>query len=71
LATLEAKPRSIAYFTSREVTSRLTGGLKRTPRRRVTVNVFPSCETFGIAAARSGTVLMLFGLYASSGRWVA
>jgi hypothetical protein len=62
LATLVAKPRSIAYLTSPEVTSRLTGGLNRTPRRMWTVTVLPSFDTCGIAAARSGIALTLFGL---------
>ena len=69
-ATLEAKPRSIAYLTSADVTSRFTGGLKRTPLRMRTVTVRPSPETVGMAAARSGTALTLDGRNASSGRWV-
>ena len=36
-----------------------------------TVTVFPPLEYVGIAEARSGIALMLFGRYASSGRWVA
>jgi hypothetical protein len=62
LETLWAKPRSIAYFTSAEVTARLTGGLNLTPCLMWTVTVLPSFETVGMLAARSGTGLMLFGL---------
>ena len=62
MATLVAKPRSIAYFTSAAVTSRFTGGLKRTPSRMCTVTVLPPFEIFGIAAARSGIALTLDGL---------
>jgi len=36
-----------------------------------TVTVFPPLAYVGIADARSGIALMLLGLYASSGRWVA
>ena len=49
----------------------MTGGLKRTPGRMWTVTVFPPFEYVGIADARSGIALTLFGLYESSGRWVA
>jgi hypothetical protein len=71
VATLVSKPRSIAYLTSADVTSRFTGGLKRTPLRMCTVTVLPPFETVGMRAARSGTASTLFGLYASSVRWVA
>ena len=54
LATVLKKPRSIAYLTSREVTSRFTGGEKRTPWRIFTVTVRPSGETTGGLEARSG-----------------
>ena len=70
MPTAASKPRSIAYFTSAEVTSRFTGGLNLMPFRMWTVIVLPSFEMVGIADARSGTGWMLFGLYASSGRCV-
>ncbi len=60
----------MAYFTSADVTSRFTGGLNLMPFRMWTVTVFPPFDTTGMLAARSGTGRMLFGLYASSGRWV-
>ncbi len=69
--TLTEKLRSIAYFTSAEVTSRFTGGPKRTPFLMRTVTVLPSAEIFGIAAARSGTVLTEFAGVAYSVRWTA
>ena len=71
MATLDANPRSIAYFTSADVTSRLTGGLKRTPGRMCTVTVLLPFEYVGIAEARSGIALIEFGRYDKSGRWVA
>ena len=46
--------RSIAYFTSAEVTSRSTGGLKRDAIVIVKVIVLPSSETSGSSVARSG-----------------
>ena len=55
--------RSIAYFTSAEVTSRSTGSENITPLRSLTVTVRPSFEIFGMSEARSGT-----GLLASCGR---
>ena len=54
--------RSNAYLTSLEVTSRLTGGEKRTPGRSFTVIVLLSWEICGSSSARSGT-----GVSASSG----
>src|SRR5690242_18971211 len=70
LATDDAKPRSIAYLTSADGTSRLTGGLNLIPCLIFTVIVRPFFDTVGIAAARSGTGVTLFGLYASIGRCV-
>ena len=65
-------PRSIAYLTSSDVTSRSTGGEKRTPLRIFTVTVLPSSETWGSASARSGTgVSPSSGFHEYSGRWVA
>jgi len=55
-------PRSIAYLTSLDVTSRLTGGLNFTPGLIFTVSVFPSFAISGGPSARSGS-----GLIASSG----
>ena len=49
-------PRSIAYFTSADVTSRFTGGENFTPGRIFTVTVLPSADTSGAAVARSGTI---------------
>ena len=54
--------RSNAYLTSAAVTSRLTGGEKRTPGRSLTVIVLLSAEISGSPSARSGT-----GVSASSG----
>ena len=71
METLVAKPRSIAYLTSAEVTSLLTGGLNRTPCLRWTVMVLPPFVTTGMPAARSGSGATLFGLYEYSGRCVA
>ena len=66
------KPRSIAYLTSFEVTSRLTGGEKRTPSRIFTVTVLPSREISGSDSARSGTAVSpSSGFHEYSGRWVA
>jgi hypothetical protein len=42
-------------LTSAEVTSRLTGGLKRTPRRSGILMVLPPSLTSGGPLARSGT----------------
>jgi len=55
LATDVKNPRSIAYLTSREVTSRSTGGEKRIPALSRTVTLRPSADTSGSAAARSGS----------------
>ena len=72
MATVEKKPRSIAYLTSFDVTSRSTGGENLMPVRILTVTVLPSAETSGSASARSGTMLMpSSGLYEYSGRCVA
>src|SRR3954471_14723136 len=60
--TLIEKKRSIAYLTSFDVTSRLTGGPNFTPLRILTVTVFLSPEICGSLSARSGT-----GLVPSSG----
>ena len=55
--------RSIAYLTSAEVTSRLTGSENMTPLRSFTVTVLPSGAISGSAAARSGTgVFVSFGM---------
>jgi hypothetical protein len=70
VATIRKKPRSIVYFTSREVTSRLTGGENRTPRLSRTVTVSPSGATSGGACARSG-VTWPVGEDPSSGRCAA
>lgn len=70
LATLVAKPRSIAYLTSAEVTSRFTGGLKWTPCFRVTVTVLPSFETVGMLTARSGSSSVESAFGTRSARWV-
>src|SRR3954447_23359570 len=71
LLTLEVNARSKAYLTSREVTSRLTGGEKRTPLRSLTVIVLASAETSGGPAARSGTSCVEPGLTLYRGRCVA
>ncbi len=64
-------PRSIAYLTSLDVTSRFTGGLNFTPLRILTVMVLRSCEIWGLLAARSGTgSLALSGLKLYSVRCV-
>ena len=66
------KPRSIAYLTSLDVTSRLTGGENLTPLRIFTVTVLPSSDTCGSAVARSGTgVVPSSGFHEYSGRCVA
>jgi len=66
------KARSNAYLTSAAVTSRLTGGEKRTPDRSFTVIVLLSGEISGAASARSGTgVSASSGLKEYSGRLVA
>jgi hypothetical protein len=54
----------MAYLTSAEVTSRLTGGENFTPLRMWTVIVLSPLEIFGGPEARSGTgVIGLSGLY--------
>ncbi len=47
--------RSIAYFTSADVTARLTGGENMIPGRILTVTVLPSSAMSGMSVARSGT----------------
>ena len=56
LSELLKNPRSIAYLTSLDVTSRLTGGENLTPDLILTVTVLPSADTSGAAVARSGTM---------------
>jgi hypothetical protein len=53
--TVLKKPRSIAYLTSLDVTTRLTGGENLTSLRSLIVTVLASAETSGAAEARSGT----------------
>jgi hypothetical protein len=64
LFTLTVNARSIAYLTSFDVTSRLTGGVYLTPSLIFTVTVLPSSEMSGIPAARSGIGSFLSGGYA-------
>jgi hypothetical protein len=70
LLTEEKNPRSIAYLTSADVTSRRTGGEKCTPARSRTVTVRPSAETTGSSAARSGRAVARPGSNAIGVRWV-
>ena len=64
--------RSNAYLTSAAVTSRFTGGEKRTPARSFTVIVLLSGEICGSDSARSGTgVSASPGSKEYSGRLVA
>jgi hypothetical protein len=61
---LAVNPRSIAYLTSFEVTSRWTGLENITPFFIFTVTVLPSAEMSGMSAARSGIGSVFSGGYA-------
>jgi hypothetical protein len=56
--TSEAKVRSMPYFTSRDVIGRPLS--KRTPSRRVKVQLRPSSEGVPRSVARSGTSWSVF-----------
>jgi hypothetical protein len=51
------KPRSTAYLTSLDVTTRSTGGENFTPSLIFTVTTLPSSEICGSPSARSGSAL--------------
>jgi hypothetical protein len=59
LPTFAVKARSIAYLTSLETTSRLTGFENITPFLIFTVTVLPSSEISGSPSARSGTAFVV------------
>ena len=46
--------RSIAYFTSADVTARLTGGENMIPGRSFTVTVLPSAAISGVVGRQVG-----------------